>query len=354
MKTEIIEVHPEFPDIGKIAYCGKIIRQGGLVVFPTETVYGVAADVGNPKAMSRLIEVKKRSFNKPFSILISQVGLISNYTSAMNPALYKIIDAFWPGPLTVIVPTKDGNETLGIRMPDHVIALKLVQESQCTIAAPSANFEGNEPPTTFQMALRDMNGLVDVAIDGGVTKIARSSSVVDLTTDKIKILREGSITQGELEKVAARKTILFVCTGNSCRSVMAEFLLRDLLKGRENVRVMSAGTSVFVRSTASTETVAVLREKGIEATRHVSQPVTSILLKQADLIFVMTQGHRQQVLDRVPEVEKRVYLLKEFANIPANFQGDLDIPDPMGHSRQDYRECLNVISEAVNKIVELL
>lgn len=354
MKTEIIEVHPEFPDIGKIAYCGKVIRQGGLVVFPTETVYGVAADVGNPKAMARLREVKKRSFDKPFSILISQTGLISNYTSALNPALYKIIDAFWPGPLTVIVPTKDGKETIGIRMPDHIIALKLVQESQCTIAAPSANFEGNEPPTTLQMALRDMNGLIDVAIDGGTARIGKSSTVVDVTSDPIKVLREGAIIQSDISRVAGRKTILFVCTGNSCRSVMAEYLLKDQLKRAEHIRVISAGTSVFVRSTASAETIAVLKEKGIEANRHVSQPVTSILLKQADLIFVMTQGHRQQVLDRVPEVEKRVYLLKEFANIPANFQGDLDIPDPIGHSRHEYRECLNMISEAVNKIVELV
>lgn len=354
MKTEIIELDPQYPDLKQIAYCAKVIRRGGLVVFPTETVYGIAADFSNPQAMRRLREVKRRSEDKPFSILISQAGLISNYTSTTNPKLYKLIDACWPGPLTVVVPAKEVGETIGVRMPDHPVALKLVRESQCTIAAPSANIEGNAPPATSRDALKDLDGLVDVVIDGGDARIGTGSSVVDMTGDHPAVLREGVITQGDVDRVTEKKTVLFVCTGNSCRSVMAEYLLKDSVRGRHDVDVISAGTGVFLQSTASSETVAVLREEGIDAAGHLARPVNTILLKKADLIIVMTRAHRDQVLERVPEVEKRVYLLKEFANIPSNGPVDLDIADPIGRPRDAYKECLREIKEAIRKIVDLV
>lgn len=354
MKTKIITVDPQYPDLGKIAYCAKIIRKGGLVIFPTETVYGIAADYSNPKAIARLREVKKRSTEKPFSILIAQTGLISNYTSMTKPLLYKLIDTYWPGPLTIVVPAKEEGKTIGVRMPDHAIALKLVQESQSTIAAPSANFEGNSPPSTCQEALRDLEGLIDAAIDGGPAKLGIGSSVVDLTREEPVVLREGSIKQADVEKIARSKTVLFVCTGNSCRSVMAEYILKDTVRNRPEVEIISAGTGVFFRSSASAETISVLQEQGIDASGHLSQPLNTIMLKKADLIIVMTRAHREQVLERVPEVEKRVYLLKEFVNMPTGLHMDLDVPDPIGRSHQAYKECLVVIKEAVHKIIQLL
>ena len=271
-----------------------------------------------------------------------------------DPALYKLIDAYWPGPLTVVVPAKEPDKTIGVRMPDHPIALKLVQESQCTIAAPSANFEGNDPPTTCQEALRDLDGLVEAAIDGGTAKIGISSSVVDFSKGNPTILREGVVKQEDIDRVVKRKTILFVCTGNSCRSVMAEYLLKSMAGGRDNIEVLSAGTGVFLQTTASAETISILKEEGIDASQHLSQAIHTILLKKSDLIIVMTRNHRQQVLERVPEVEKRVYLLREFVNAPAGSQIDLDVPDPIGQPHYAYKECYAIVKEAMHKIVELV
>ncbi len=362
MKTKIIKIHPEFPETDKISHCAKVIHQGGLVIFPTETVYGIAADFNNEKAMARLRTIKSRPLDKPFSVLVSQKDLISNYTPVTDTVVYKLIDEYWPGPLTVVVPGHEDakDKTVGIRMPQNVIAINLVRESQCTVAAPSANPRGSPPPSTCQAALKDMDGLVDIAIDGGSAKFGQASSVIDFTCarqgtqSKPLVTRQGVITQAEVDCIAQKKIILFVCTGNSCRSVMAEYLLKGMLKGREDIEVLSAGTGVLFPSSASAQTLAVLKEKGIDASAHQSQPVNNILLHKADLILVMTGAHRAQVLERLPTVEKRVYLLREFADESAGSDMNLDIPDPIGKPADAYEECMRTVEDATTKIERLI
>ncbi len=352
-ETRILKVNSALPQPEIIAEAAHIIRQGGLVVFPTETVYGIAADANNPKAMERLAMVKHRSDGKRFSILIAQRGIVDNYSHYSVPNLYKLIEKYWPGPLTVIVPGKIAGDTIGIRMPDHTVALKLVEESGCTIAAPSANLEGKKAPTNVHEALEDLDGQVELALDGGPVDFGISSTIVDFTKTPPTVIREGVITQPDVNRTINRKSILFVCTGNSCRSVMAEYLLKAKLIGRDDVEVMSAGTGVYFKSPASHETIAVLREQGINAGLHMSRALGRIMLRKADLIFAMTRTHRTQILDLVPSVEKRVYLLKEFADA-RGFQPDMDVPDPIGRGHTEYQECLLTIKEAVDKIVDLI
>jgi L-threonylcarbamoyladenylate synthase len=352
--TKILKVNSAVPEAEKIAEAAHIVRQGGLVIFPTETVYGIAADSNNPKAMERLRAVKRRPDGKLFSILVAQRGIIENYSTYTHPNLYKVIDKYWPGPLTVIVPARQEGETIGIRMPDHTVALQLVEESGCTIAAPSANLEGKKAPTNCREALEDLDGLVDLALDGGPVDFGISSTVLDFTQARPTVTREGVIAQPDVDRTIAKKCVLFVCTGNSCRSVMAEYLLKAKLIGREDVEVHSAGTSVFLKSPASQETLAVLRGRGINAGTHISRALGSIMLKKSDLIFAMTRAHRAQILERVPSVEKRVYLLKEFGATHHGGEADLDVPDPIGQPHAAYEECLLTIEEAIGKIEGLL
>ncbi|MFC1510109.1 L-threonylcarbamoyladenylate synthase [Candidatus Omnitrophota bacterium] len=354
MKTEILSLHPEFPDLKQIARCAKVIRRGGLVIFPTETVYGIAADFTNDEAIRRLRAIKRRSSDKPFSVMIAHTDLIGQVTRFSDPLFYKLMARYWPGPLTMVIPGLIAPNTIGVRIPDNIIALKLLQAAQCLVAAPSANLEGKKPPRSCQEALEDLDGLVDMAIDGGATGDGVSSSVIDLMQGPVKVLREGTIKQEDIKKTELQKTVLFVCTGNSCRSVMGEYLLKKHVAGRDDIEVLSAGTSVFIQGRASGETVNVLAGEGIDARGHISRPIDRVLLKKADLIFVMTQGHRSQVLSLVPEIDKRVYLLRELQANKGQAYSQLDVPDPIGQSHAAYKDCLEVIRESVDKIVKLI
>ncbi len=354
MRTKVLNVHPRFPEREAITTAVKVLRQGGLVIFPTETVYGLGADNTNPVAIEKLKQVKQRSESKPFAILIGEKNAVVENTPLNTTSLFKLIDRFWPGPLTVVVPYKDSNKTIGMRMPDHPVALQLVQELGAPIAAPSANLEGNPPPADCNDALSDLDGKADLALDAGPARLGLSSTVIALADDdKIKTLREGVIPLMDIEKTVNRKTVLFVCTGNSCRSVMAEYFLRSMIGNRDNVEVVSAGTGVFVRAGASSETLNILREHGIDASGHQSRPVDPILLRKSDLIFVMTRHHRNQVLDIAPQADKRVYLLKEFVEGPMGMM-EPDVPDPIGQTYHEYRQCADIIKQALHKIVELL
>ena len=214
--------------------------------------------------------------------------------------------------------------------------------------------EGKKAPVNVTEALADLDGQVDLAIDGGPVEFGISSTIVDFTKAKPTVIREGVISQSDVDRTVNKKVVLFVCTGNSCRSVMAEYTLKSKLIGREDVEVFSAGTNVYFKSSASQETISVLREKGINAGMHMTRPLGRIMLRKADLIIAMTRSHRMQILDHVPYVENRIYLLKEFCRHQHGAEMEMDVPDPIGHSHSDYQDCLVIINEAADKIVELL
>lgn len=198
-----------------IRQAADILRKGGLVAFPTETVYGLGADAMNADASAKIYAAKGRPSDNPLIVHIADTDDVYKLASRVPENATRLMEAFWPGPLTIILPKRDevpdgttgGLNTVAIRMPAHPAALKLIRESGLFIAAPSANTSGRPSPTTAAHVMEDMNGRIDMILDGGAVGIGIESTIVDLTGDVPAILRPGFITKPMLKSIIGDVTI---------------------------------------------------------------------------------------------------------------------------------------------------
>ena len=187
---------------------GEILKRGGLVAFPTETVYGLGGDALNPEASARIYAAKGRPSDNPLIVHIADMEALKVLASEVPEKARLLADRFWPGPLTMIMPKSDavpyattgGLDTVAIRMPSHPTAYELIRSSGVYIAAPSANTSGRPSPTTAQHVYEDLNGRIDMIIDSGKVDIGLESTIVDLTGEIPTILRPGYITKEMLEE----------------------------------------------------------------------------------------------------------------------------------------------------------
>lgn len=208
-QTLVLKVNPEKPETGKVQAAANIIKQGGLVAFPTETVYGLGADALNPKAVLALFEAKKRPLDNPPIVHVDNVSMVYALAKQVPPHAKKAMKLFWPGPLTLVferspaVPdaTVAGLDTIAVRMPKHNVALALIKESKCPIAAPSANLAGKPSPTTAEHVLSDLNGRIDAILDAGPTRVGVESTVLDMSVYPPMVLRPGGTPVEALRKV---------------------------------------------------------------------------------------------------------------------------------------------------------
>jgi len=188
----IFGVAGDAPDPALLAEAAQILRGGGLVAFPTETVYGLGADATNPAAIERLNRVKGRSPDKPYSLHIHAPDQVGAFVPSVPPLAATLMARFWPGPLTIVLPGADG-KTVGFRLPDHPIARAFLKACGVPVVAPSANRSGSPPPTDANEVLEALDGSVDCLLDGGPTRLGRESTVVEVRDGRVEIRREGAI-----------------------------------------------------------------------------------------------------------------------------------------------------------------
>jgi len=200
--VQIIKLNPKNPDKSAIQKAREQIAAGQLVIFPTDTVYGLATDPFNEKAVKRLIEAKRRETAKGFPILVANLEMAKELVKFSAVAL-SLVSKFWPGALTLILPLKTSvpelitgdRQTLAIRVPDHIIARQL---AEIPIIGTSANISGRESPVSAEDAINQLGGSVDLVLDSGPTKEGISSTILDLSTKNPRIIREGAIKREQL------------------------------------------------------------------------------------------------------------------------------------------------------------
>lgn len=190
----------------KLKEPANIIKNGGIVIFPTETVYGIGTNALNEDAVKRLYEIKQRPLNKPISLLVNSIDMIEQIAKDITDLEYALIREFFPGPLTLILKKKDivpdivtaNSDTVGVRMPKNEIALKLIEYAGIPIATPSANISGKPSGTNMKNIIKDFNGKVDYLIDSGTSQIGLASTIVQVIDNVPHILRQGSISEKQI------------------------------------------------------------------------------------------------------------------------------------------------------------
>lgn len=211
MKTQVLPVNEE-----SIALAAKLLTQGELVALPTETVYGIAADARNGEAVHKIFEAKGRPQDNPLIVHIFGMEMLHGIVSEVPERAIKLAKAFWPGPLTMVMPrgpevsdvTCAGLDTVGVRIPSHPVVQAVIQASGVAFAAPSANLSGKPSPTNAQDTLADMDGRLPLILDGGESMVGVESTVVSVIGDHPMLLRPGYITKEQMESVLGEEVLV--------------------------------------------------------------------------------------------------------------------------------------------------
>lgn len=212
METLYAVIDEKNPDMEQIKKAGEIIKKGGLVAFPTETVYGLGGDALNPESSKKIYAAKGRPSDNPLIVHISRMEDLYRIADPVPELAVKLAEAFWPGPLTMILKKKSivpeettgGLETVAVRFPSHPAARLFIEAAGGFVAAPSANISGKPSPTLASHVKEDMEGRIEMILDGGAVGIGVESTIVDLTDKEPVILRPGYVTKEMLTKVAGQ------------------------------------------------------------------------------------------------------------------------------------------------------
>jgi protein-tyrosine phosphatase len=346
----------------------RALAEGKLVVFPTETVYGLAASALVPEAVERLRSCKGRPEDKPLALALPGPAAALDWLPDLGPMGRRLARRCWPGPVTIVSGEGVGRGlvsrlpesvrqrvcptgTLGLRVPAHRAVHQVLHDLPGPLVLTSANRSGAAEATTAEEVLQAVGSAVDLVVDGGPTQYGQPSTVVRVEGSRWDVLREGVVPRADIERLSMCM-ILFVCTGNTCRSPMAEALCKTILADRLGCRpeelpgrgflVLSAGLAAMMGGEAAPEAVEAARELGADLSGHASRSLRADLVAQADYLVAMTRSHLQALHAHFPQFAARTRLLSG--------DGD-DIADPIGCDQQVYRTCAQQILRHLEELV---
>ncbi len=356
---------------------GQAMNDGKLVVFPTETVYGIGVAAASDAGYRALIDLKTRPPGSPFAIHLPDPQAAGHYVDMSSPLLSRLIRKAFPGPVTLVLDVTEEtigrkikalglgpeirdriyhNHTVGLRCPDHPLASVALNAVHGPVVASSANLRGDPPPHDAQTAQRSIGKHAAITLDGGMSQFTKPSTVVRVKQDPtgltdFTVLREGVYDKRMIQRML-RWTMLVVCSGNTCRSPMAQMLALQLLAEQRGVAmkdleaagiaVISAGTSAGAGLEATEQAQITMNRLDLDLSSHQSQPLTAQMVHEADVIYCMTESHLQNVLRLEPAAASKVHMLDE--------SGDID--DPFGADVTVYARCAEVIRRRLSQRIK--
>ncbi|HID38440.1 MAG TPA: threonylcarbamoyl-AMP synthase [Calditrichaeota bacterium] len=372
---EYYKIDPNKPDKKIIAKAAAVLKSGGIIAYPTDTLYGLGVDALNEKALSRLYLLKQRGGKTPVSLMVYDLKSIEEYSGKLEPEIKEYLKKLLPGKITVLLPRKDKDvlpdlfritkgKKLGFRIPGHNVCSALSKAFPNPITTTSANISGKPNAVNVQAIIAQFGDKLDLILDAGPVTAKQGSTIIDFTKIPFLVMREGQVSlkilRQKLPGVPLRKrkekfTITFICSGNICRSPLAMGILRAMLartKYRKVVEVDSAGTLNLAGQRVHEYSYEVAKENKIDLAKHISRPITDRMMQNAQLIICMALNHYTHLRSIYPQYRDKIIMLKQWKR-PKNLSNP-SIADPIGHPRDFFGETYREIHKELKRIFPFL